>query len=124
MPRNTKRIQQIKKVGLHEKVRFRCQEIQKNAKKSKRLDSTQRFDSGSGFFEAPVHYEYKVLAPSKQSDEKSLFLFPLSSLCPPKRWSGAGVGVGILRGFVVFWKSERLKKLIVPKIPKFHACQN
>ena len=23
---------------------------------------------------------------------------PLDSLCPPRRWSGAGVGVGMLRG--------------------------
>ena len=34
-----------------------CQEIPKNAKKSKRFDSTKRFGSGPGFFEAPVHYD-------------------------------------------------------------------
>ena len=45
---------------------------------------------------------------------------------PPR--SCAGVGVGILRGFVVFWESERLKKRDLPKIQRFHdkstKCQN
>ena len=34
----------------------KCKEIQTNANKSKRFDSTKRFGSGSGFFEAPVQY--------------------------------------------------------------------
>ena len=41
---------------------------------------------------------------------------------PPR--SGAGVGIGMLRGFVVFWKSQRFKKCIFPKYQDsttFHA---
>ena len=48
MPRNAKKCDEI--------LRHR-KEIQQIAKNSKRIDSTKRFGSGSGFFEAPVNYE-------------------------------------------------------------------
>ena len=38
---------------------------------------------------------------------------PRQATGPPR--SGAGVGVGILKGVVVFWKSERFKNMIVQK---------
>ena len=37
------------------------------------------------------------------------------------RWSGAGVGVGTLRGVVVFLEICKIQKLDYPKIPRFHA---
>ena len=77
---------------------------------------------------------------------------PRQALGPPRQArgpprSGAGVGVGILRGFAVSWKIQRFKKLLVqkkqdspriqsyleipkiqqidgPKIPRFTRIQN
>ena len=41
--------------------------------------------------------------------------------CPARGWSGAGVGVGILRGYHDVSRSRRFKKMILRKIPRFHA---
>ena len=43
---------------------------------------------------------------------------PRQATVPPR--SGAGVGIGILRGFVFFGKSARFNSFF-PKIPRFHA---
>ena len=50
---------------------------------------------------------------------RTFILTPFRNYMKPHRstesYAGAEVGVGILRGFVVCWKSERFKKLIVRK---------
>ena len=38
--------------------------------------------------------------------------------------TGAGVGVGILRGAVFFLEIWKIQKIDYPKIPRFHARQN
>ena len=43
----------------------KCQEVQKNAKKSKRFDYTKSVGSGSSFFKAPVHYVSAVVPTTK-----------------------------------------------------------
>ena len=40
---------------------------------------------------------------------------PQAPSCPPRGWSGAGVGVGILRGYHNVSRSQRIKNLIVRK---------
>ena len=45
---------------------------------------------------------------------------PQAPSCPPRGWSGARVGVGILRGTIIF-QDLKDSKNDLPKTPRFHA---
>ena len=48
----------------------------------------------------------------------------VSSLCPPRRWSGAEMGIGILRGLGDSWKSLKFKKWISHKYQESTRTKN
>ena len=45
----------------------------------------------------------------------------LSSLCPPRRWSGEVVGIGILIGIKGFLEIPKVQKVDFPEIPRIQA---
>ena len=54
--------------------------------------------AGYGYeFSSTTYHLVKARFPQAHSTD-----VPTSSLCPPRRWSGAGVGAGMLRGAGVF----------------------